>query len=897
MPTSKDLNDLDSQLKKSLISPESFKRGLSMDPSKNIIGVHKTVGTLARHTRKLVIRVNNLEKTVNNQAKKITSLKNISKNQSTRISGANIGAKLPGGKANDVNENIKAITNSLTSIAQILAGGKKLKSDTAAFDRRKAEQEKRALAESKLEKRFDGLKKIAEKIIAPVKNILDRIIDFLVKVFLGRVIFKLIEWFGDPKNASKVKSIIRFIGDFWPALLSAYILFGTSFGGLIRFTLGWVARLSLQIGRVAIPALLRLVAANPVASLVIGGAAAAGVGAYAASRQNEQKREGVKPGEGTPNASQLQREQTLQRGLGGMFAGGGFVIPKFFGGGANAGYVSGEKGVDKVPAMLTDGEFVMSAGAVQTWGLDTLEAMNAAGGGTNKPKVIRGTTFAQGGGSIGQIGDDRKRFIDIYNYFASQGIDPGDPKTYGGRGGNVGGGFKMPGGGFKMPNISGINIPSEFGGGTIGDLGKQASAGVTKLKESTSGIQKYIQDTINKVKSDPRVQNVGKAVSEIQKKLIKNGYLNEEGKLSGAAKNQATNFLSDLLPNLPFVNAMNKMKTESYLKSIGISKENAKYGDLAAQAMITGKSGVESAYNIGKMQLNKMSKESKKIYLDTLKERMASGTLKSGDLINPYGKVDKSDPRYREQGTVRFYVDPKTGKGYLLDTYGFDPGKVNLGGPGSAAQKQYEDQVKSFQDPKKKIKLGPLDIPIGQIAKKLNLKPMQDATEGGGLPQYILALRNKLFGYDAQKEGSSLDPKRFKTKAQIDELSELGDLKKFAAKQLTPAQRKLVDEKLKKAEIADKRKREEQKLGGGSVKLYDKPQKNTGQSYKSRFARPKNAGVKPVAPPVKPKPKVTVIQKPKRNVRGGGSGGGNGSTVPNIQIPPQDRNKARTQGR
>jgi len=84
-----------------------------------------------------------------------------------------------------------------------------------------------------------------------------------------------------------------------------------------------------------------------------------------------------------------------------MFAGGGFVIPKFFGGGANAGYVSGEKGVDKVPAMLTDGEFVMSAGAVQTWGLDTLEAMNAAGGGTNKPKVIRGTTFAQGGGSIG----------------------------------------------------------------------------------------------------------------------------------------------------------------------------------------------------------------------------------------------------------------------------------------------------------------------------------------------------------------------------------------------------------------------------------------------------------------------------------------------------------------
>ena len=35
--------------------------------------------------------------------------------------------------------------------------------------------------------------------------------------------------------------------------------------------------------------------------------------------------------------------------------------------------------------MLTPGEFVMSRGAVNKWGLDTLENMNAAGGGTNLP--------------------------------------------------------------------------------------------------------------------------------------------------------------------------------------------------------------------------------------------------------------------------------------------------------------------------------------------------------------------------------------------------------------------------------------------------------------------------------------------------------------------------------
>jgi hypothetical protein len=50
--------------------------------------------------------------------------------------------------------------------------------------------------------------------------------------------------------------------------------------------------------------------------------------------------------------------------------------------------------------MLSDGEFVMSAGAVQKYGVDTLEGMNAAGGGTNKPKMMGGTTYAAGGGPM-----------------------------------------------------------------------------------------------------------------------------------------------------------------------------------------------------------------------------------------------------------------------------------------------------------------------------------------------------------------------------------------------------------------------------------------------------------------------------------------------------------------
>ena len=58
------------------------------------------------------------------------------------------------------------------------------------------------------------------------------------------------------------------------------------------------------------------------------------------------------------------------------------------------GTVPGSGTGDTVPAMLTPGEFVMSKGAVDKIGVDNLTAMNASGGGTNVPKLMK---FAGGG--------------------------------------------------------------------------------------------------------------------------------------------------------------------------------------------------------------------------------------------------------------------------------------------------------------------------------------------------------------------------------------------------------------------------------------------------------------------------------------------------------------------
>ena len=52
-----------------------------------------------------------------------------------------------------------------------------------------------------------------------------------------------------------------------------------------------------------------------------------------------------------------------------------------------AGSVKKSKKDDTVPSMLTPGEFVVSAPAVQKYGVDTMESMNAMGGGTNKPEL------------------------------------------------------------------------------------------------------------------------------------------------------------------------------------------------------------------------------------------------------------------------------------------------------------------------------------------------------------------------------------------------------------------------------------------------------------------------------------------------------------------------------
>jgi len=286
-----------------------------------------------------------------------------------------VSKKTTGGGESD-SDPLTEIKESLDRIAGLLIQQLANLKATGEKERRAAENKRREARETRLEKGFAAVTKVAKKIVAPVKSILDKIINFFVTIFLGRAVIKLLDWFGDPANAKKVSAIFRFLGDQWPKLIAAYLLFGNSLG---RF----VTRLSVRLLRAIATFALR----NPKLAGAIGGIALGGFLVDYLSKNNP--------------FQISERDEDADR-----------TVTEF----NQGGFVSGQSGIDKIPAMLTDGEFVMSRGAVQQFGLDTLLAMNAAGGGTNRPRVVSGVSFAQGGGPIGT----RNSFLDNKRERATQ---------------------------------------------------------------------------------------------------------------------------------------------------------------------------------------------------------------------------------------------------------------------------------------------------------------------------------------------------------------------------------------------------------------------------------------------------------------------------------------------
>jgi hypothetical protein len=336
---------------------------------------------------------------------------------------------------------LQDISKSLARITQLLTQQNSQVTAEANQERKNQENAKRKKVELGLENSFAAVKNVAQAVVAPVKNILDQIIQFFVTLFLGKAILNLIDWFSKEENQSKIRSIARFLKDWWPSLVAGYILFGTGFGRVVRNLAGIGLRVIIGLGGIALKLAAAIATAagfkkagaamsalggggglKGIAARLLTGAAIAGGTAVVA---NKMMGGGDAPQVSVPEPATLPTAEAFGGGLidfktmlaasGGQVDSKLGIFAQLFGSGGFAGIlnsvpgvVSGPKGIDKVPAMLTDGEFVMSRGAVQKFGVSNLEAMNAAGGGTNKPKIVQKRIYAEGGGLMGD--DARKKY-------------------------------------------------------------------------------------------------------------------------------------------------------------------------------------------------------------------------------------------------------------------------------------------------------------------------------------------------------------------------------------------------------------------------------------------------------------------------------------------------------
>lgn len=310
-----------------------------------------------------------------------------------------------------IDETLKSILGSLNSLLSLQK--KQYEKERIGKERKKREER-----ETNLEKVISASKKVIDTVTKPVQGFLSKIFNFLFKALLARAFLKFIDWISDENNRKKLDNVVGFLIDKWPLLIALYLRFGTGIGKVV----GVLSKFLIKGG-------IRLAAAAAGLLAKLGLKKFAGVSKFLGGRGGRLLGAGLQIG--ATVATTMAVSNTLEsigqpspEGDVGpeptpelpveKYNGGGFAwiknsflnsLSMLFGGKKDkskqtSGFVSGTKGVDKIPAMLSDGEFVVSAGAVKKYGVDTFEAMNAAGGGDNTPKIMSGKVYAAGGGMI-----------------------------------------------------------------------------------------------------------------------------------------------------------------------------------------------------------------------------------------------------------------------------------------------------------------------------------------------------------------------------------------------------------------------------------------------------------------------------------------------------------------
>ena len=305
-----------------------------------------------------------------------------------------------------------SITKSLDTIVKDLGSQNKFLQDSEKGDRKKREDEKRRKREAGLEKGIGKIVSVASKMLTPIRGIMDKIWNFIFYTLLGRAFVKFTDWFNDPKNKDKVETLKRFLKDWWPSLLGAFVLFATPFGAFVRSFIGTVVKLTARLAKFAIPKLIQFAAKNPLiaAGAVTGIAAGAGY-MMEQNRMNEiAKKQGTQPekrGQGNLWNEVGKAFNPGQLGMGGVSITGlrnGGIVPTFEGGGTiddSTGLQITGAGEDTQLIAAKPGEIVIPTETVDKYGAPFFMKLIRSSGKSGIPKMVNNIQLAKDGGIVG----------------------------------------------------------------------------------------------------------------------------------------------------------------------------------------------------------------------------------------------------------------------------------------------------------------------------------------------------------------------------------------------------------------------------------------------------------------------------------------------------------------
>ena len=292
-----------------------------------------------------------IEQRIENNSKKINLITRVLK--ARRITtGEKLASLSESSSIKGIERSILDIKETMSSILQTLEAQDKFEYEKFLDTQRRLENEKRRKREGKLElgrKVKKSIQKTIDTVVSPIKNIFSKILGGIVKLFLGRILIKFLDFLANPKNAGLLKFVTNVIEKSFPILT-------TGIGALV---------VALPLLSAAIQGIGNAIALSGLAGLGGGGLGAGG---------------GFLKGKGRglgAGSIMLPKRNTVPITTSAGAISRGFKFPKIprirFNEG---GVVPGSGNTDTVPAMLTPGEFVVKKDAVAILGLPFLERLN-----------------------------------------------------------------------------------------------------------------------------------------------------------------------------------------------------------------------------------------------------------------------------------------------------------------------------------------------------------------------------------------------------------------------------------------------------------------------------------------------------------------------------------------